>query len=145
MIAHFAAHYGPAWVQHAAAHSPLGYRFMIGRGKPTTPPYADWHAIVRYAFQCGAGGYVTNEFLAEMVWYAGARTVHPDYITARTSADPRLAALAQHDRHRYGPITAPVFPVHVLDSLPHGGRWNDARWVSLLVHNGGPYQLPRLR
>lgn len=144
-VEQFARYYGRAWPQHAARHSPLGYRFSISRARPARPPYADWPAVVRYAHAISdSGGYVDTDWLAAMAWYADARLVTPDYLAARSSTDERLRALALRDKHRYSSILAPLLPWHTLDCAPTGGRWDEARWdearwVRLLHDNGGPY------
>lgn len=144
-IEQIARYYGPDWVRVAAKCSALGYRFTISRARPARPAYADWPAVVRYAYRYGAGGFVDNEWLAAMCWYSGARLVTPNYHAAQVSTDPRLRDLAKRTAHRYGSILAPVMPWHALESAPLGGRWDDARWVALLAYNDGPYSTTKER
>lgn len=142
-IEFFARYYGPQWINIAAQYPALGYAFPgISKGRAELPALAQWPEIVRYARRHG-GGFVDVEWLAAMAWYSNAITITPDYRVARISLDPRLRELAQRHAHMYGPICAPLLPWEALQSAPTGGRWDCARWVALVVHNGGPYQQPR--
>lgn len=137
-VENFARYYGPGWVQQAAKENPLKYRFSIRRPAGMRTAYADWYGVLRDARQ--DNGFVHPEFLAAMCWYSNAVNVQPDYHLARVSPDARLRELAARQSHRYDDVLAPLLPWHTLEHAPIGGRWDDARWVALLAHNGGPYK-----
>ena len=132
-----AQYLGRGWVNIAASESLLGPTLTVSQARAAQVAYGDWKTIAKHARLSSRSRVAVDvEWLAAMCWYSNAIEITPDYWRARVHRDPRVRELSLRDRHRYGPVFAPYIEWSALESAPTGGRWDEARWVSLLAIDG---------
>lgn len=138
-------HCGSTWPQLAALDPITAPFITLSRERSYPIAYSNWGTVVRHARLSSASrACVDADWLAAMSWYSAAVMLVPDAWLAKVSDDARMRDLAKRDKHRYGPCIAPVLSWAALESCPDGGRWDEARWITLLIENAGPYATRRL-